>query len=57
MIGIKSCILLHPVGNCEPTHLSLAMGRPPIRGTTAVNLDLSSTGLQNLPNHIGTALA
>jgi hypothetical protein len=28
------------------------MGEPPVRGATAVNLDSSPTGFQELPNHI-----
>jgi hypothetical protein len=51
MFGLKRCILLHPVGKCETTHLCFPMWGPPVMGTTAINLDLSPTRFQKCPRY------
>jgi hypothetical protein len=55
-LNFKKCILLHPVGTCEPTHLCFSMGRPPIRGQQQLTWTRLPQGFKNSRTIFGTDL-
>jgi hypothetical protein len=56
MLGLKRCILLHPVGTCKPTHLCFPMGGPQTGGQQQLTWTHVPQGFKTSPTIFGTAL-
>jgi hypothetical protein len=56
MFRLKRCILMHPGGTCEPTHLCFPMWGPPVRGQHQSTWTHLPQGFRNASVIFGTAL-